>query len=218
MTPSHHPDHAVLMDYAAGSLREPVAVLIATHLALCPACRTEVRRLESLGGALLDELEPASLQSDSLARVMERLDEPEPAPAIPLQKKGAFDPVLPRPLRDYVDGSLEQLFADKGRGRVAEVDLLEDFPGYATRLLRIRAGAGVPKHTHGGTEMTMVLAGGFSDHTGHYLRGDIAAMDSTVTHQPVADPGEDCYCLAVTDAPLKLVGPFGRLLNPFVRF
>jgi putative transcriptional regulator len=27
----------------------------------------------------------------------------------------------------------------------------------------------------------------------------------------------DCLCLAVTDAPLKLTSPLGRLLNPFVR-
>ena len=45
------------MDYAAGSLSEPVALLIATHLALCPRCRHEVEEFEALGGALLEDLE-----------------------------------------------------------------------------------------------------------------------------------------------------------------
>jgi putative transcriptional regulator len=32
----------------------------------------------------------------------------------------------------------------------------------------------------------------------------------------VADEGQDCLCLAVTDARLRLTGPLGRLLNPFM--
>ncbi len=75
----------------------------------------------------------------------------------------------------------------------------------------------MPVHTHEGTELTLVLAGAFSDAHGHFLRGDVAEADASVEHQPVADPGEDCLCLAVTDAPLRLTGPFGRLLNPFLR-
>jgi putative transcriptional regulator len=35
---------------------------------------------------------------------------------------------------------------------------------------------------------------------------------------PTADDDGDCVCLAVTDAPLRLTGPIGRLFNPFIRF
>ncbi len=49
---------------------------------------------------------------------------------------------------------------------------------------------------------------------GHFLRGDLAEADGSVDHRPIADPGEDCLYLAVTDAPLRLTGPVGRLLNP----
>jgi putative transcriptional regulator len=75
----------------------------------------------------------------------------------------------------------------------------------------------MPTHTHDGSELTLVLAGGFSDESGHFVRGDVAEADPSINHQPVADPGEDCLCLAVTDAPIRLTGPFGRLLNPFLR-
>ena len=37
-----------------------------------------------------------------------------------------------------------------------------------------------------GTELTLVLAGGFSDETGHFLRGDLAEADASVDHRPVA--------------------------------
>jgi len=218
MTPMHHADEAILIDYAAGSLREPVALLVATHLALCPVCRAEVRRLESLGGALFDELEPAAVGAECLDEVMARLDEPEPAAATmaPQASAAPGDKIVPRPLRDYLPASLDEVFAGSGRRRLAEVPLLASYPGYRTRLMRIRAGATMPKHTHGGSELTLVLSGGFSDHTGHYLRGDLAATDPSITHQPVADDDGDCVCLAVTDAPLKLVGPLGMLLNPFL--
>ncbi len=76
----------------------------------------------------------------------------------------------------------------------------------------------MPNHTHGGNEMTLVLAGGFSDDTGHYERGDVSIADDELVHTPVADPGEDCICLAVTDAPLKLTGPIGRIVNLFMRY
>jgi putative transcriptional regulator len=65
--------------------------------------------------------------------------------------------------------------------------------------------------------LTLVLAGGFSDASGHYLKGDVAVADPSVDHRPVADAGADCLCLAVTDAPLRLTGRFGRYLNAFLR-
>jgi anti-sigma factor ChrR (cupin superfamily) len=51
----------------------------------------------------------------------------------------------------------------------------------------------------------------------HFLRGDVAAADPSVDHCPVADPGEDCYCFAVNDAPIRLTRSLSRFLNPFIR-
>ena len=45
----------------------------------------------------------------------------------------------------------------------------------------------------------------------------MSEADSHVDHRPVADEDEDCLCLIVTDAPLRLTGWLGRLLNPFIR-
>ena len=100
----------------------------------------------------------------------------------------------------------------------AEIELHIRAPGYRTTLIRVRAGRMVPQHTHEGNELTVVLRGAFHDETGHYVRGDLAIADASVDHRPIADEGEDCLCLAVTDAPLRLTGRFGRFLNPFIRF
>lgn len=221
MNPQHHPGDDLLIAYAAGSQDEPVALLVATHLALCPRCRAEVAQFEALGGVLLEDEEAEVLQDGSLERVLARLDDPapeEPAPTTPraTARPAEAQPLVPRPLRDYLGEGLDRLDWTTFRG-LEKVELLPEFPSFRTRLMRIKSGTAMPTHTHDGSELTLILAGGFSDENGHFLRGDVAEADPSVNHQPVADPGEDCLCLAVTDAPLRLTGPFGRLLNPFLR-
>jgi putative transcriptional regulator len=103
-------------------------------------------------------------------------------------------------------------------GGVAEAVLDLSMPGYRTALLQLRGGSAVPRHAHEGNELTLVLEGSFQDELGRHNRGDLAITDPTVEHQPVAGEGEDCLCLAVTDARRRLTGPLGRLLNPFLPF
>jgi putative transcriptional regulator len=214
--PTHHPSQARLLDYASGSLTEPLALLVATHLALCPLCRRGLAELEAVGGALLEALLPEPVADDSLARLLARIDRPAP-PAEPVAGAVPADAelVLPQPLRDYV-GSLDRV-AWRHLGPLSEARLLTGFEKFTTRLLRVTPGTALPRHTHAGSELTLVLQGGFSDVTGHYLRGDVCDADSGVDHRPVADQDEICVCLIVTDAPLRLTGWLGRLLNPFIR-
>lgn len=148
------------------------------------------------------------------AKLLTRLEEPESASE---PERSVPDPTrLPRPLRDYVGGSLE-LLTWRRLGPIAEARLLTGFAGFTTQVVRLRAGAGAPTHTHKSTEWTLVLEGGFRDASGHYLRGDVEVADGAVNHRPVADDDGDCLCLAVADAPLRLTGALGRLLNPFLR-
>jgi putative transcriptional regulator len=222
--PAHHLDEALLLDYAAGACGEAEALVIASHLTLCPDCRERLAEAESLGGALLEDLPPAELEAGGLERLMARLDEPEAAPADPaprVQPQVGGGPILaPAPLRDYLAGFSGDFAALDWRSVTRGIDEvpLATADGAKAKLLRIRAGTKVPAHTHRGSEITLVLAGGFADSRGHFLRGDVAVSDQEVDHSPVADDDGDCICLVVTDAPLKLTGRLGRFLNPFVRF
>jgi putative transcriptional regulator len=213
VAPRHHPSDERLVDYASGAMPEPPALLVATHLALCPRCRRAVSDLEAVGGALLELVTPARLAENSLERTLARLDEPA-APARPAAP--GTDAALPQPLRGYLAASLDCL-PWRRIGPIAEVRLLTGFAGFTTRLLWARAGAAVPAHTHAGSEMTLVLRGGFRDERGHFALGDVDEADASVDHRPVADDDEDCICLTVSDAPLKLTSRLGRLLNPFLR-
>lgn len=217
--PAHHLTDELLVDYAAGALGEAESLVIATHLALCPACRTAVAALEDVGGALLEGLAPAELATGSLDTVLARIEGEAPAAPRAERKPPSGDRILvPEPLRGYLQASLEEL---PWKGLLPGLGMFEIATAgktRKTRLLRVKAGTPMPEHTHRGSELTLVLAGGYSDERGHFVRGDIDITDDSVRHQPVADSDGDCFCLTTTEAPLKLTGRIGRLLNPFVRF
>jgi putative transcriptional regulator len=212
MSASFHPSDEMLLAYGAGSLDEATAVLLSTHMALCPRCRSEVARIEAMGGALLETLEASALATNALASVLDRIALPI-SPDVPNRSTGPS--LLPRPLRDYVADDLDALPWKRLAKGIEQVILVQNKATRA-RLLRIGAGIVVPEHGHGGTEHTMVLQGGFSDLGHRYSRGDVATADHETVHSPAADRSETCICLAVTDAPLKLTGLLGRLINPFV--
>lgn len=217
MIPHHHPHQDLLVSYASGGLPEPVALVVATHLAYCPQCRQQVGEYEALGGLVLEELTPDPVPSQLAREIVAMSTEPEPAEAMPMStpvSSGAM--ALPEPIRSYVRGDLSSL-RWRWRGNLREARLLASYPGFVTRLLRIRGGAPLPRHTHGGNELTLILDGGYCDEFGEYLRGDLATADPSVDHRPVANPGGECVCLAVVDAPLRLTGPGGRFFNFMLR-
>jgi putative transcriptional regulator len=229
MTSEHIGVDDLLLAHAAGRLPEAVGLVVATHLALSPHGRAAYREYEALGGAMLDELRPALLSEGSFARLLAKLDddiEPIRKSVDALDGEGAtqvgvkpdsWDAFLPEPLKSYVGGSLSNV-AWRHYGAVSEASLPLDESTYRTRLIVLKAGKSVPKHTHDGQEITVVLKGAFNDGIDRYGRGDISIADAHVDHQPVAEAGEDCLCLTVTDAPLRLTGTFSRFLNPFLRF
>ncbi len=201
----------LLLAHAAGRLPEPVGLVVATHLALAPAQFRIFQEYEALGGAMLEDLPPAELGAEALERLMDRLDDSiehtQPPPG----------GELPAPLCAYVRGSLADL-PWRHFGGISEARLPLDESTYRTRLIRLKAGRSVPRHTHGGQELTVVLEGAFHDGIEGYAVGDLAIADPHVEHQPRAMGDEDCLCLTVTDAPLRMTGRFSRFLNPFLRF
>jgi putative transcriptional regulator len=215
MTIHHHPSEEFLLDYASGALGEAWSLAVGTHLALCPACRDSVAALEAVGGGLLETAEAAPLAEGAWEAVLSRLDGAG-EDAAPSSAVRAAVPVLPQPLRGYVGGDAGDVRWQRlGLGAYQRLIPTAE-RGVTARLLRIPAGRPVPRHTHGGLELTLVLHGAFSDATGHYGRGDLQEADESLSHQPHADPGEDCICLAITDAPLRFESFAARLVQPLL--
>lgn len=215
---NHHPPLDLLFDYAAGAMPEPVALIVATHATLCVACAKRVGEIEAVGGALLETVEPVDVSEDALEAVLMRLDEPLPAT---VAGERAVDEetaaVVPEPLLPYIARGLAHL-AWKSAGRmVEEARLPLTTKGFKAALMRLSPGVAMPVHTHRGSEFTLVLAGGYKDEGKQFLRGDFDFKDPSHEHRPIVDTDGPCLCLVVLDAPVKLTGGFGRLVNPFLR-
>jgi putative transcriptional regulator len=217
---THHLSDNLLMAYSAGTLPEAFNLAVATHIALCDDCRARLASFDAVGGAVLDgvlEDETASttrMESGALAATLARIKTAAPVARSP--QRAPQNALLPEPLASYVGGDVSQIRWRNLGGGVRQM-LIPTSEHATARLLYIPAGAAVPDHGHRGLELTLVLQGAFADEDARFGRGDIEIADEGTEHQPVAEPGEDCICLAVTDAPLKFRALLPRLAQPFFR-
>ncbi|CAN1520289.1 ChrR Transcriptional activator [Rhabdaerophilaceae bacterium] len=203
---------SLLAAYAAGSLPPAMHALLGAHLELNATNQKFVSDLEVSLARTVDAA------CDRPARNREsRLDAIFGSEQLAQEQFAACDaPELPRALRRFLGRDLNELSFKTVLPGIREhrVDIGD---GSVAVLYRIRAGRKMPQHTHEGSEVSLVIRGGFSDATGHFVRGDVAVTDEHVDHVPVADADEECVCFAVIDAPLRLTGPIGRIFNRFIR-
>jgi len=218
-TIKHHLTDNIVMAYAAGSLPEAFNLLVATHVSMCDECRAMVAAHEAVGGVVLEEVPEVDLGFDALEACFAKI-KTDPKDLIELRpqpaKSGSKPGLFPTPLHDYVGGDLDAVKWRKVGGGVKQA-ILPTSKDASVRLLFIPAGCEVPDHGHNGTEMTLVLQGAFRDELARFATGDVEICDSKLEHKPIAEDGEDCICLAATDAPLKFSGFLPRIAQPFLR-
>lgn len=213
MTIRHHLSDQLLMSYAAGHLPEAFNLVVATHVSLCDDCRAQLASFETVGGALMTSFDAVEMGDAALEKALERLEAvPQATQRAPLRAAG----VLPAPLAEYVGGDLGRVRWQRIGGGVKQAIVPTDNEAMV-RLLYIPAGKAVPDHGHRGTELTLVLQGAFADANDRFSRGDVEIAGEETEHTPVALQGEDCICLAATDAPLRFMGLIPRLAQPFLR-
>lgn len=207
-----HPDPATLMGFAAGSLAEPLAAVVAAHLDMCEACRGEVADLELLGGVLVANAGPPRDGAATTVIPVRPIDRAAEAIVRHADPTG----LLPAPLASAFRLSFSTI-PWKRLGPGVWHHRLPLSAGVAgdLRLLKIGPGRVMPDHGHGGAELTLVLDGAYSDETGAYRRGDMQDVDETVEHTPVADKQAGCICLIASEKPARFKGLVGRLMQPW---
>ena len=210
----HHLTEELLIGYSAGSLPEAFNVVVASHISLCDECRAALAEYDAVGGEVLAKGDQTAMAEDSLEVTLAKItggEMPQEVKA-PAVESGLF----PAPLREYVSGDVDAVKWRKVGGGVSQM-ILKTSPNATVRLLKIPAGAAIPDHGHNGTELTLVLQGAFEDEDDHFAAGDVEVANEDLTHTPVAAAGEDCICLAATDAPLQFNGLIPRIAQKFMR-
>ncbi len=212
---NYHPTDELLMQFSAGQMPNALGIMVSCHLDKCRDCQNRIKVYEQLGGELLEDTKPVEVNNDMLAQLLTKLNEPEKPPTA--VKTGTTDSRIPRQLRRFVPAYYDQLPWSGFTKSIQEFELPISDSVYTAKFYKIAAGKELPVHTHKGNEFTLVMDGSFSDTAGKYNQGDFILADTHTIHQPKAAEDCDCICFAVLDAPLKMTGFFGRMLNPFLR-
>lgn len=208
----HHPDTATLLGFSAGTLNEALSAVVACHVSGCRSCAADVARMDLVGTSLV-----ASMPVPMLAG-REATGLPAMPAADQTDLKGSEDikpaGLIPAPLRRHfgiteADIHWRQLAPGVWHHRFR----LGSHKSGDLRLLRIAPGYRMLEHGHGGTELTLVLQGAFSDPTGEYLRGDLQEVAQETEHCPVADPVSGCICLIAAEERAHFRGVIGKLVQ-----
>jgi putative transcriptional regulator len=208
------------MSFAAGSLPAAFAVVASGHIGHCTDCRAKVAKAQSLGGAVLENVEPVALSQGAANNLLERLEAEdrktrEDAPA--LVSESVNDDVIPPIVASLLGIPFSEIsWKRAGRGISSyQIDLGENAASKLF-LMKIAAGRVVPEHGHTGHEVTLILSGAYTDECGRFARWDVADLDPDVEHQPVVEDNEDCICLVAVERPARFKDFLPRLFQPMV--
>ncbi|MBU2607561.1 MAG: ChrR family anti-sigma-E factor [Alphaproteobacteria bacterium] len=197
--------------YAAGTLDAGLALLVETQGALRAGIKDAVAQSEAVSGSFLEMTEPVAMRAGALESAMAQIDALEASATAQdagLAAEGGETDLLPESLRHAIatsGGHARWTRAAPGIRRFP----LDVGSQMEVELYRIQPDAAIPRHTHGGQEFTLILAGGYTDETGSFGPGDLAVKGPEDTHQPVGDSGEICFALIVRDGAIRLTGAMG---------
>ena len=209
----YHPDTNTLLESAASSLPAAQSVVVSTHLQFCSECRQRLAQLESLGATMFEDAQPIDINPSVFDNVLARLDEVQEIHAA----NDANASTMSWTVKQIRKGNLDELDWKKVTRSLRIADLGEIEGAAEFSLYHIAEGGRIPQHNHSGTEMTLVLQGGFSDERGSYHAGDFIIREAGDIHAPTALPGSDCICLAVLEAPLRFTRWHHRWLSPLLQ-
>lgn len=209
---THHPGLESLMSCSAGSMPEAFAAVMAAHIATCPQCQKDLAVMEDIGVALLDQLSPTALSEPAPVMAFRRL---EAEAAGPDTHAGSTIGDVPEVLVPVVGSYLDDIKWKKLANGIThyQIPLSKTAQG-DLRLIKIAPGTALPEHGHGGSELTLILRGAYSDKTGTYRTGDVADLTDNIEHQPVADAHDGCICLVATDSKLRFKTLMARMMQP----
>lgn len=231
----HHPQQDLLVSHANGVLPLSMAIAVSAHCALCETCREQLALLteQAANSALNPDGAHAAKHIDQesihtahinaehtqatnvpvmdidamLAQIMAQpaaTDVPNNAPLDVQVKQQHY--TVPSVFRQHLARPWQIL------GKVSRMRFDVDEMNTRASLLHIDAQGEIPQHTHKGYELTLLLAGAFSDLNGDYVPGDFIVLDSQHHHSPKTVDG--CLCYTVLDAPLHFTKGLSKLLNP----
>jgi len=219
----YHPSENDLIEYAAGGVDWAVGICISTHLHYCTACRLKLNELNALGGHCMESAPAAALSNASLMNTMAKIKAAKSERGVGesqlitsnSESHGSTYNNLPNVLKKII-ANPKSIKWSRVTPSLKAANLVTEQNKFEVCLHKIKKGGKVAEHDHRGLEVTVVLEGSFSDEKGTYNPGDYIIKKPGDTHRPTAALNKDCLCLSIVEAPVKLTGLLGAVVNPFL--
>ena len=226
---NHCPSTATLADFSFGNGFSLSDIVLRAHISACSHCRQKIRDIESIGSDILmneihSQIGEPLRSTDS--RADEILDGYDKSTEINFSK----DNFLAKSKADdfELDNSLDCLFPSyldcsfdalpwKSVGKDIQLCKLREDGNAKLWMVKGKPGAKLPKHSHCGQELTLVLKGSYACSSNIYRPGDLHECDDENTHQPIIVGETDCISLVATEGNLKFNNFFLRLVQPLMR-
>jgi putative transcriptional regulator len=152
---NYHPDHAMLVEFAAGTLDTAASICVSAHLHFYEQCRAELLSLNEVGAQLMAEAAPEPVDDSVLDSVMAAIDEEQPIKAPKAEQPVSSS--FPFPVSKLISDSATTLTWKRLTASVDIARLKSGQKAYEVALHKICAGGKTPKHDHNGLEYTVVL-------------------------------------------------------------
>jgi len=212
-TMRHHIDTATLLAFSAGTLNEALSAVVAAHVSSCSHCAGEVEAMDMVGSAMLAGM-PVQMNEGPVCVPERPQVQPASAQSVTGQDTEVDNLAIPAPIRRRFGITGKDIRWQPLAPGVWHYRLpLGSAASGDLRLLRIAPGYRMLEHGHGGTELTLVLQGAFSDSTGEYLPGDIQEVADETEHCPVADRVTGCVCLIASEERARFRGVVGKIVQ-----
>ncbi|MCW8996344.1 MAG: ChrR family anti-sigma-E factor [Psychromonas sp.] len=210
-----HPGGALLNEHIAGKLPLSLSVAVSAHIEMCEQCSAAAQKLELLQAQQLWQTtdDKAIDFGDMLHHILAK----QPDSSFEFKDKSQLmaqvaekSYQLPRAFQPFTQ------LKWSGFGSVNRARIITDENPVRASLLHIDKGGAIPKHQHKGYELTLLLAGSFTDENGTYHKGDLICLKGDDQHTPSSPSG--CLCYVVQDAPIQFVEGVSKVLNPLTSF
>lgn len=226
---NHCPSSATLADFSFGNGFSLSDIVLRAHISACSHCRQKIREIESIGADLLmneihnqigEPLDNTDARIDDILDSYDNHGDIKPDKDNVLTKSKADDFELDNSLDclfpSYLDCSFDAL-PWKSVGKDIQLCKLREHKNSKLWMVKGKPGAKLPKHSHRGQELTLVLKGSYACSSNIYQPGDLHECDDENTHQPIIVGETDCISLVATEGDLKFNNFFLRLIQPVMR-
>ncbi|MFL0811584.1 MAG: ChrR family anti-sigma-E factor [Agarilytica sp.] len=218
-----HPSENELLEYSAGNLDWALSIVVSAHMQMCPQCKQKCIQLNALGASIMNNTKPVAVETSSFDNVMAKIKQQTALGSTPEKPEQNINANKGASRTQHLPDVVSKLLPDNEKlhwkfvsPALREAQLVTGQDKYEVSFHKIKRGGKVAEHDHGGLEVTLVLEGSFSDANGNYVAGDYIVKQPGEVHRPIAAQDQDCLCFTVVEAPVKVTGIIGKIVNPFL--